>query len=794
MTRLENNNNSTKGVLEGIRKASDIITSTMGGSGKNILMFEKKLLQWTKDGVSVAKKIQFKDPEEDAGAQMLITAANKTVRECGDGPQPLYSKILTPNGWTTMGEVKEGDVICSTDGRFQTIEEVFEKGEREIYEVKFMDGRIVECCEDHLWTVFTNSGKQLTTTTKKLIESNKIYLKRGLGVSQYGYYVPIAEVDFQEKELPIDPYLLGLILGDGSISTKTIKITLALHEGFILEKLPVGLKHSVSTNLKKNCLNITLNGKEIRDKLIGLGLFGKKSDSKFIPDLYLYNSKDNRKKLLDGLLDSDGHLNKRGRFEYSTVSENLYKGFCELTRGLGYSLYSKIHSRNSDPDSYSQVPIYRIRQLKGYTNGNKIVSILPTGVKTQMRCIKVSSENNLYVTDNYIVTHNTTLTSLFVQEFVSKLFKLCEERPVNDVLEEWEGNINLVVEELQKRSQKIENVEQIYNIALTSCKNEALAKLIHEIYRKVGLKASISVQLSEHSPASYYEVTKGLNFDGGLIHPLFANQLNGTYQAEKPYIWLTEEIMNDFEGNAEVINDFHENKIPLIIIAKDFSDSFIRYTLTNKQSKNLDICLLKLPGWGAGVRENVRDMKSFITRDRVNKITVTPTDFTLYNNPDSKKVRTRIKQLEAQQEGFTEEFDINDFARRIDTLNQTSAIIYVGGRTFANAQEEFDRIEDAVGACRTACRGGYIKGAGAELQDIADKFQMPFQDVLLAPQYKIFTNANLPMKLFSNIPFNVKTKQPDPNLLDPTNVVITALLNSFALATLLINTSYILHD
>jgi chaperonin GroEL len=479
-TRLENNNDSVKGVLDGIRKAAEIITSTMGGSGKNVLMFEKKNLQFTKDGVTVAKKIQFKDPEEDAGAQILITAANKTVRECGDG---------------------------------------------------------------------------------------------------------------------------------------------------------------------------------------------------------------------------------------------------------------------------------------------------------------------------------TTLTSLFTQELVSRLFTICETQPVNETLDKWREQINLVVKELELRSQKIESIDDIYNIALTSCKNETLARLLYEIYRKVGLKASISVQLSEHSPQSYYEVTKGLNFDGGLIHPLFANQLGGTFQAEKPVIWITDEVLGKMEDYIETINELHEEGIPLVIIAKDYSDSFIRYALTNKNSKNLQICLLKLPGWGEGVSQNIKDIKSFLTRfkigeiseERVNKITVTPTDFTLYNNPEIKKVRTRIKQLEAQIESFTEEFDILDFHKRIDNLNQTSAIIYVGGRTLANAQEEFDRIEDAVGACRTACKGGYIKGAGAELVSIAENFTSDFQKVLRSPAEKILSNANIQL-LPSFEPYNVKTRLTDYNLLDPTNIVITALLNAFAVTELLINTSHILHD
>lgn len=474
--RLENNNDSVTGVLNGIKKASDIITSTMGGSGKNVLMFEKKALQFTKDGVSVAKKIQFKNAEEDAGAQMLITAANKTVNECGDG---------------------------------------------------------------------------------------------------------------------------------------------------------------------------------------------------------------------------------------------------------------------------------------------------------------------------------TTLTSLFTQEFVSKLFEICKTNPINETLDAWRTQINQVIDELTLRSSKIESLDEIYNIALTSCKNENLAKLIYEIYRKVGLKASISVQLSDHSPTTYYEVTKGLNFDGGLIHPGFANQINGTFHAEKPVIWITEDTLGKFEDIAEAINELHEEGTPLVIIAKDYSDSFLRYALTNKNAKNVQICLLKLPGWGAGIKENIKDIKAFLSsKGTINKITVTPTDFTIYNNPDAKKIRTRIKQLEAQAEAYTEEFDVKDFYRRVDTLNQTSAIIYVGGRTLANAQEEFDRIEDAVGACKTAVKGGYVKGAGAELFDIAGKHPISkeFTDVLFAPLFKILNNANINSLDINALPFNVKTKKQDLTLLDPTNVIINALLNAFALAELLINTSYILHD
>ena len=399
----------------------------------------------------------------------------------------------------------------------------------------------------------------------------------------------------------------------------------------------------------------------------------------------------------------------------------------------------------------------------------------------------------------------TTLTSLFVKEFTNALFKLTEHTSINDVLDQWQEQLNIVIKELNTRAKQVESLDDIYKIALTSCKNERLAMLIYEIYRKVGFKANISVQLAEETNHSYYEVTKGLNFDGGMIHPQFANQLNGTFQAEKPYIMITDEIMNDFEGYLDYINELHENKIPLVIIARDFSDSFIRYSLTNKNTRNLSICLLKLPGWGFDIKENIRDIQAFLTTRKVNdltiiganKITVSESELTIYNNPLSQKIKKRVAQLESKLETITEEYDEKDINLRINNLNQSSAIIYVGGRTVEAAKEEFDRIEDAVGACKSAIKGGTVRGQGSELVDIADysnlSFTDEFRNILYAPARKILKNANINLEATSN-PFNVKTRKLDQSLIDPVNVITSALLNSFNLATLLINTSYILYD
>lgn len=391
----------------------------------------------------------------------------------------------------------------------------------------------------------------------------------------------------------------------------------------------------------------------------------------------------------------------------------------------------------------------------------------------------------------------TTLTSLFVREFVNIIFKACQNtNDVNAVLDSFESEVNSLIEILQNRTSKISNISDIYDIALTSCKDQSIASLIYEIYRKVGIKASITAQLTESSK-SYHEITKGLNFDVGLINPGFANQANGTFSAEQVEVWVIKDVVSDFQYYGPMINDLHKKKTPLLIIAKDFSDSFIRLCLTNKENIGLNICLVKQPGWGEGVIENIKDINAFITGSTVNKVVVSSTDFTLYNNPDLRKIRKRVAQLQAKIEAATEEFDVRDYQRRIDNLNQTTAIIFVGGKTLANAKEEFDRIEDAIGACKTAVKHGFVRGSGSELVDIADYsgflWSEEFRNILYAPARQILNNANILVEPVST-PYNVKTKTLDPKLKDPTNILIVALLNGFALAKLLVNTSFVLYD
>ncbi|NBP15552.1 hypothetical protein EBU95_14330, partial [bacterium] len=263
--------------------------------------------------------------------------------------------------------------------------------------------RIVECCEDHLWSVNTLRGNERLITTKQM-------LNMGLctGPSERGrYFIKPTTVEFVDnlENIILDPYFLGVLLGDGSLSEKhEIDISVGLKEEYILDKLvlPQGCKlrkrYHTST---KHYIKATVTGSErvgqqrigqksiIKNALKELGLLGTTSHTKFIPKQYLFSSFATRQKLLDGLIDTDGSISKRGKFQYSTVSEQLCSDVVELCRSLGKVVYVTKHIRKSKDGSYSANPIYRISELKGNKNGMRIVDIVNTNKKTEMMCIKV---------------------------------------------------------------------------------------------------------------------------------------------------------------------------------------------------------------------------------------------------------------------------------------------------------------------------------------------------------------------------------------------------------------------
>lgn len=336
--------------------------------------------------------------------------------------QPLTTPILTPNGWTTMGDLSVGDLVVGRDGCPTKIEGVYPQGFVPSYRMTFNDGSSTVCSGDHLWQVRTlNKFSPKVLTTKEILDSG---LRNGLN---YKYAIPTVEpIQFDlMSSLPIDPYILGCLLGDGGLTGSSIK--LHCEDVEILEEVSRRLPDDLDLKVdwrRSHRISASSHYNQYLTALRNLGLWGKNSHNKFIPEIYKRASVSERLDLLRGLMDTDGCTSTR--VDYRTVSEELKNDVVELVRSLGgiptvsqHEPYYKDSEGKKIPGRTCFVinvrldinPFFLPRKHNSWikpsnTLDRRIVSIerLPD---LEMQCIRVSNEDGLYVTNDYIVTHNS---------------------------------------------------------------------------------------------------------------------------------------------------------------------------------------------------------------------------------------------------------------------------------------------------------------------------------------------------------------------------------------------------
>ena len=827
-------------VLVGVDTVANAVKVTLGAKGRNVLIEGLRgVPHITKDGVTVAKSITLEDAQENIGATLIKEVANKTLEVTGDGPQPLYSKILTPYGFKTMGEMKVGMEICGTGGSIQKVDGVFPKGKKEICEVKFSDGRNVECCEDHLWNVTTAYGVKKTLTVKQLIDSERISLITNDGSTRHRYYTPKTHVEFKANNtLPIDAYLLGALLGDGSLSgTGSIELSLGFKKRHILDKivLPKGVMYTAKDVDRKNYIRVKFkmaeeNGVMISGLLDSIGLLGVKSGVKFIPKEYLYADIDTRKALLQGLLDTDGYVNKKHLFEYSTVSERLALDFIELCRGLGYSVSNKKLIRKKG-SSYSETPIYRIHELKGYKHGVKMVDIKKTGKYTEMQCIKVSNPDNLYITNDYIVTHNTTTAIILAQAILEQGVKAINEGDNPVVIKKGiDKAVKHIVELIEKNSKDINTDEELLQIATISANGDSeIGELILTAIKKVGRDGIIEVQKGKTHKTTV-DLVDGMEIKKGYISPYFINNHDKrTCEFENPYILLFDKKITSFLSVQNILKHCVAQNKPLLFICEDMEGDILPTLLANNQAGNIKTCAIQSFGFGNDRVEMLQDIAiatggKFIAEEKgmrldealakdlgsASRITVTKNSCLIVGgNGQKSKIQDRIKSLELllnkSESGYAKE----TLKKRIANLRDGIAIIYVGGVTDTEAIEKADRIDDALCATRAAIDEGYVEGGGLALVRAKDEFlakgidykdikgQEIVLDVLTAPMKQILSNAGLEYneKLRGyDIETGKEMDMLEHGIIDPTKVVRVALENASSIASILLTTECVISN
>jgi hypothetical protein len=349
---------------------------------------------------------------------------------CGKA-QPLNSRIYTPIGPKTMGQVKCGDIVCTPTGRAEVIG-VYPQGKKPVFRIHFKDGATTECCDEHLWCVENIHNKWKdgfrVVSTKQLIESCKA---GGRSV----YAVPVTNpVDFDHREVSIPPYLLAVLLGEGNFTNNTVRFATGdkeiienlnklISEDYTITK-PDNYDYRIVKAKRSNLPNFYM------EALRSYKLWGLFSHEKFIPEDYLYNTVENRFVLLRGLMDTDGFVSKNGGVYYYTTSKQLandVKHLVESLGGLG-NIYQKQstytyngekrigricyivgikHNNPEDLFSLSRKKVLTKKRAK-YKVKRIIASIELVGQK-ECQCILVNDKEHLYLTDSFIVTHNTEL-------------------------------------------------------------------------------------------------------------------------------------------------------------------------------------------------------------------------------------------------------------------------------------------------------------------------------------------------------------------------------------------------
>ena len=372
---------------------------------------------------------------------------------CGQGTagkaQPYDAHVLTTNGFVEMGAIRVGDIICGVDGKSQKVLQIYEQGEKDIFRLTFDDGASTECCGEHLWKVYRKTSKNSYAPPKVVQLFDMIAdMKSNKNVR---YAIPMTSaVEFNESDLPIPPYLLGLMLGDGHIR-KNVSILSSVDQEGVDAFRDAGYR--VSKRFGHNC-DYNISGLEFNQTLKKLGLTGKLSHDKFIPEQYKYSSIADRKQLLQGLIDSDGSVDKKGMLAFYSVSLQLAKDVQWLVRSIGgrCSITTKqpkyiyngekrcgqtcyiLNLYTPKNTELSRLPRKKKRLFDGFRHGKaelrrRLIKVEPSGRK-QCRCILVENNDHLYITDDFIVTHNTfsmylkALSGIDKQDFKARLISV----------------------------------------------------------------------------------------------------------------------------------------------------------------------------------------------------------------------------------------------------------------------------------------------------------------------------------------------------------------------------------
>ena len=373
--------------------------------------------------------------------RMLVIGESSGGKRLAD-----YELVATPNGWVKIGDIKVGDYVYDEQGKITKVINVY-KNEEQIYRLYLKNNMYIDCCKDHLWKVGVNNhnvDKFVIRTTQEIFNSN----------NPNRYFLPITKpVEYPKKDLKIPPYLLGALLGDGCLSQfptlyfsnfeddvidSVNKSLISKYEDLIFKKNEyTQCQYTLQYTNEDNMVFARANRLEkvLIKHLRELGLDGVKSRTKFIPEIYLRTSIEDRFELLKGLFDTDGSVSEKGSLRFTTYSKQLAEDFIDLASGLGirvsltkkyrkdkqfktieeptieYTISIQTHLKIwSSKKHQSRMETLRVRKTDRVNFDDRVridrIEILDDIVP--MTCLEVDSPYHTFLTKNHMVTHNSS--------------------------------------------------------------------------------------------------------------------------------------------------------------------------------------------------------------------------------------------------------------------------------------------------------------------------------------------------------------------------------------------------
>lgn len=682
-------------ILDTAKKCSDLVGSTLGPGGLSVVIERQEDLPplITKDGVTVFRSMGFHNSTQQVLLESIRDASVRTADEAGDGPQPLWSKILTPTGFVTMREIVPGTQICGIAGTVQTVEAVYDKGQREIVEVVFSKNRVVECCEDHLWTVMLPTDEIVTVTTKQMLQDFKTVVD---GVPVYKYSVLVFP------------------------------------------------------------------------------------------------------------------------------NQNAVK--------------------------------------KGDGGAAKVLDIRKTGKITPMKCIKVSNEDHLYITDHFVATHNTSTATVLAYSFVREVMDYCAKHPlvspqriVRLIQKAFKNHIEPTIKAQAIRGDLYtpQGREFLKSVATVSANGDTdMAEAVIACFEQIGDEGNVT--LAEQGGPSGYAVEKidgytafsGFEDSCRKFYSEFINDESGQkIVAQKPYVILFNGRMETPDMLLHIFRQIiteENNSKTVVVVSHGFSDETIAWMGINcrsfgKPDKPLTIVPMITPitAYANGQRELLLDLQAMCGGEIFDPISLPLVTARLdqlggagIEKVEQQKFRTqfvgegdkdlvmeRAEQLRKQAESpLATLLDKTLVEERIGKLTGGIAKLTIIGSSSGEIKERKDRAEDAVCAVRGAIKHGMLPAGCWTLLKLAKYFENSEDEILRTilpktlrePYFKLLGNSGLTEEESIEIANQIQTevdakdnpvvydalnheavKALDAGLLDSLPAVLEAVRNSLSIATAL---------